>query len=181
MKAPFKKNMYYEFALVSFVSPNDLVESIEDGAQLNEIWLALKKMFPSESMVWCVHDFDGQEHKCQILHQNDANPHKKVRIHSHVPNHSGFKLFGIVTRVKFWANFEVTHKFWYQLSNFPWCLKSFNSGLFFLLNFPSTKNLNEFWSELSNLQIFFYLNSVVELPACFKMYTYIFGYLNRLE
>ena len=83
MKAPFKKNMYYKFALVSFVSPNDLVESIWDGAQLNEIRLALKKMFPSESMVWCVHDFDGQEHKCQILHQNDTNPHKKVRIHSH--------------------------------------------------------------------------------------------------
>ena len=56
-----------------------------------------------------------------------------------------------MTRVNSWAYFKVIRKFWYQLSNFLWCLKSFNSGLFFHLNFPSTKNLNDFWSELSNL------------------------------
>ena len=44
------QEVYYEFASVFFVSPNDLVESIGDGAQLDVIRLSLK-IFSSVSMI----------------------------------------------------------------------------------------------------------------------------------
>ena len=77
-----------QFALVHFigygdtqyVAPKDLVDSIGEGARQDQIRFVIEKMFPTETLEWFVGDycraicdFDGLEHECQIVQQNEKD------------------------------------------------------------------------------------------------------------